>query len=221
MKGFENLLKKLEYFSYDNEKSDKFYYRKFLVVDNKIIISNNKVMIVLDNIPKYKNGWYTIKDKKFEETNKCESIAKSFIKISNQINDYYPREVTIGFDDVKFPKLKITKNSVFEIKDNKINFYWNDEENSTIAEYDIIELSLLDSGINDVDFPLEQIKKLFEFSDVIKFEQKEDVKQAHKLTLQLDKNKYEVDSIQVLLMPYNIDISEEYKRDVKSYLGEN
>ena len=221
MKGFENLLKKLEYFSYDNEKSDKFYYRKFLVVDNKIIISNNKVMIVLDNIPKYKNGWYTIKDKKFEETNKCESIAKSFIKISNQINDYYPREVTIGFDDVKFPKLKITKNSVFEIKNNKINFYWNDEENSTIAEYDIIELSLLDSGINDVDFPLEQIKKLFEFSDVIKFEQKEDVKQAHKLTLQLDKNKYEVDSIQVLLMPYNIDISEEYKRDVKSYLGEN
>ena len=143
------------------------------------------------------------------------------IKISNQINDYYPREVTIGFDDVKFPKLKITKNSVFEIKNNKINFYWNDEENSTIAEYDIIELSLLDSGINDVDFPLEQIKKLFEFSDVIKFEQKEDVKQAHKLTLQLDKNKYEVDSIQVLLMPYNIDISEEYKRDVKSYLGEN
>ena len=221
MKGFENLLKKLEYFSYDNKKSDKFYYHKFLVVDNKIIISNNKVMIVLDNIPKYKNGWYTIKDKKFEETNKCESIAKSFIKISNQINDYYPREVTIGFDDVKFPKLKITKNSVFEIKDNKINFYWNDEENSTIAEYDIIELSLLDSGINDVDFPLEQIKKLFEFSDVIKFEQKEDVKQAHKLTLQLDKNKYEVDSIQVLLMPYNIDISEEYKRDVKSYLGEN
>lgn len=221
MKGFENLLKKLEYFSYDNKKPDKFYYHKFLVVDNKIIISNNKVMIVLDNIPKYKNGWYTIKDKKFEETNKCESIAKSFVKISNQINDYYPREVTIGFDDVKFSKLNIPKNSVFEIKNNKINFYWNDEENSTIAEYDIIELSLLDSGINDVDFPLEQIKKLFEFSDVIKFEQKEDVKQAHKLTLQLDKNKYEVDSIQVLLMPYNIDISEEYKRDVKSYLGEN
>lgn len=221
MKGFENLLKKLEYFSYDNKKLDRFYYHKFLVVDNKIIISNNKVMIVLDNIPKYKNGWYTIKDKKFEETNKCESIAKSFIRISNQINDYYPREVIIKFDDVKFPKLKITKNSVFEIKDNKINFYWNDKENSTIAEYDIIELSLFDSGINDVDFPLKQIEKLFEFSDVIKFEQKKDVKQAHKLTLQLNKNKYEVDSIQVLLMPYNIDISEEYKRDVKSYLGEN
>lgn len=221
MKGFENLLKKLEYFSYDNEKSDKFYYHKFLVVDNKIIISNNKVMIVLDNILKYKNGWYTIQDKKFEETNECESIAKSFIIISNQINDYYPREITIKFDDVKFPKLKIPKNSVFEIKDNKINFYWNDEENSTIAEYDIIELSLLDSGINDVDFPLNQIKKLFEFSDVIKFEQKEDVKQAHKLTLQLNKNKYEVDSIQVLLMPYKISNAEEYKTNVKSYIGEN
>lgn len=220
MKGFENLLKKLEYFSY-KKNLDKFYYHKFLVVDNKIIISNNKVMIVLDNIPKYKNGWYTIKDRKFEETNKYEFVEKSFAKISNQINDYYPREITIKFDDVKFPKLNITKNSVFEIKNNKINFYWNDEENSTIAEYDIIESSLLDSGINDVDFPLEQIEKLFKLSDVIKFEQKEDIKQAHKLTLQLNKNKYEVDSIQVLLMPYNIDISEEYKRDVKSYLGEN
>ena len=220
MKGFENLLKKLEYFSYE-KNLDKFYYHKFLVVDNKIIISNGKVMIILDNIPKYKNGWYTIKDRKFEETNDCESVTKTFIKISNQINDYYPREVTIGFDDVKFPKLKITKNSVFEIKDNKINFYWNDKENSTIAEYDIIELSLPDSGINDVDFPLEQIEKLFKFSDVIKFEQKEDVKQAHKLTLQLNKNKYEVDSIQVLLMPYNIDIAEAFKIDVKSYLGEN
>ena len=220
MKKFENLFKKLEYFSYD-KNLDKFYHHKFLVVDNKIIISNDKVMIVLDNIPKYKNGWYTIKDKKFEETNKCESIAKSFIKISNQINDYYPREVTIEFDDVKFPKLKIPENSVFEIKDNKINFYWNDGENSTIAEYDIIELNLPDSGINDVDFPLNQIKKLFELSDVIKFEQKEDVKRAHKLTLQLNKNKYGVDSIQVLLMPYNINISEDYKRDVKSYLGED
>lgn len=217
MKGFENLLKKLEYFSYD-KNLDKFYHHKFLVVDNKIIISNDKVMIVLDNIPKYKNGWYTIKDRKFEEANDYE-YTKAFVKISNQINNYYPREVTIEFDDVKFPKLKIPENSVFEIKDNKINFYWNDEENSTIAEYDIIEFT--DSGINDVDFPLNQIKKLFELSDVIKFEQKEDVKQAHKLTLQLNKNKYGVDSIQVLLMPYNINISEDYKRDVKSYLGGN
>lgn len=112
MKGFENLLKKLEFFSYEKD-SDKFYFHKFLVVDDKIIISNGKVMIVLDNIPKYENGWYTIKNKKFEETNKYEPVAKAFMRISNQINDYYPREVTIKFDDVKFPKLKIPKNSVF------------------------------------------------------------------------------------------------------------